>query len=132
MRNRMLSVRLLGALALFALGAMLSGGGEKDWTAAAFIPGVVLTALSKKYPSCIGSGDALFILAAGGYLSVHHLLLWIWIAAAAASAVGLGRIFRQKSCGVQESWRKATLPFIPFLGLSWLLILLGEGMKTAG
>ena len=82
----------------------------------ACLPGMLFLALSRMLPGQIGAGDAWVVLSLGAWMPSEELLAMVCVSLFAA-AVAAGILFLRKK-------RTKTLPFVPFLLLGRILMIL--------
>lgn len=85
-----------------------------------FLPGVIALLLALATRESIGYGDAWMLLALGCVLKWKQLCMVCFLAIGLAAVAGLilCTVFRKK--------KEYEMPFVPFLLLSYLLVLIGE------
>lgn len=121
-RNRRLPIWLL------ALGGVLAVGFQIFWRgmpelliASGGMVGLVFLAVSKITKEAFGYGDSILIGVLGIYLGFWNLLSLLTAAFLFAAVTAMAVLVRQKF------HRKALLPFVPFLGTGYAVILLFGG-----
>lgn len=82
--------------------------------------GIAFLGLSKVSDESFGYGDSILIVALGLYLGLWKLLCVLM------GAFGLSAIFSMIMMKTQNFQRKTTLPFVPFLGAAYILLLLSR------
>lgn len=82
--------------------------------------GVVFLGLSKVTDESFGYGDSILIAVLGLYMGLWKLLCVLM------GALGLSAIFSMVMMKTQNFQRKTTLPFVPFLGAAYILLLLSR------
>ncbi len=97
-----------------AIFVLLDGAGNVRLRVGGAIIGILLLIVSKCTKESIGYGDSWIILLLGIYLGYLRILRVLF---AASLFAGIVSVFFLWKCG----WKKtATLPFVPFLSLSYL------------
>ena len=106
----------------FALvGAILSflNGNWFDWRLIlGFIPGIIVLFLGLLTKETIGYGDGLVVLALGCYLNIFEI---IGLSMLALTLAGLAAVFL---IVVYHKGKKELLPFVPFLFVAHLIVVL--------
>lgn len=110
------------SIIVFALaGAILSflNGNWFDWRLIlGFIPGIFVLFLGLLTKETIGYGDGLVILALGCYLNIFEI---IGLSMLALTLAGLAAVFL---IVVYHKGKKELLPFVPFLFVAHLIVIL--------
>ncbi len=123
-QRRRLPVWLLatgaGAAAGFVVYRMFWGIGPLMLSLAGAAVGVAFLGLSKVTDESFGYGDSIVIVGLGLYLGLWKLLCVLM------GAFGLSAIFSMVMMKTQNFQRKTTLPFIPFLGAAYIILLLSR------
>lgn len=119
LRNR--EVHSLPVLLMGVVGALLSflGGDWKDWTVVLrFCPGTFALLFAWVTGECIGYGDAWVLLGLGCFLSLAEIVNLCMVAVTLAGLVAAFLLL------VKQRGRKTQIPFVPFLLLGYMVLLL--------
>ena len=88
---------------------------------AGVVPGIVAYMLSVATHEKIGKGDALLLIVTGIYMGFWMNMFMLWMGLILAAIVGVATMASFKKLKNNE------LPFVPFLSLSCLIIIIGNG-----
>lgn len=86
------------------------------------LTGGVFLMISKVTGEAIGYGDSILILILGIYMGIWDLLLLL------TTAFFLAAVFAVIALGLRHFQKKTVIPFIPFLGVGYFIILLAGGV----
>ena len=114
-------IRSMSIIVFALVGAILSflNGNWFDWRLIlGFIPGIIVLFLGLLTKETIGYGDGLVVLALGCYLNIFEI---IGLSMLALTLAGLAAVFL---IVVYHKGKKELLPFVPFLFVAHLIVIL--------
>lgn len=120
--RRKLPPAVLGAGILLAAGYQCIWGKRSVVLCLAGVgAGCVFLLVSKATRQAFGYGDSILILVLGIYLGFWNLLSLLVVSFCMTAAAAVGVLVTHKFN------RKSTLPFVPFLGIGYVLLVLAGG-----